>query len=68
MPLIKAYADIINGVRGLTCGPSIYIYPYFLCESNDGPGESLYLRWLAWALAAGHCDEYRNLMCFLNYS
>ena len=37
-----------------------------MCTSNDDTVGSLYLRRLAWALAAGQCDEYRKFKCFLN--
>ena len=63
---INALADVYSGTEAPNFCLSVHLHSYLAYASNEGSGESAYLRRLARAFVVQQCDTYRCLMYRLN--
>ena len=53
MRLINGHVAVSSRGRGLICGLSVLLYPYFMYVSSEGSCESVHMRKLAYELYIG---------------
>ena len=63
--ILHMHVQPSNGAKCLIFGRTLRQLPYFMCANNEGSGETVWMRRLAWAFAGRLCDKYHNLMGWL---
>ena len=66
-PSSNMHAQPSSVARCLIFGQTLCLLPYFMYANNEGSGETVWMRRLTRAFAGRLCDNYHNLMSWLNY-